>query len=103
MPGAPGVAGAAFAARGIRRTTGLRLDDVHEALEVVGREAGMAPMPRSVTRKEQAGGLRCRATAGGISWEVSVARPADGRPSAAARALLASLGPTPPDGSGRPD
>ncbi|MFJ8584621.1 LysR family transcriptional regulator [Streptomyces sp. NPDC093595] len=97
------VADAAFAARGIRRTVGMQLDDVHKVLEVVGRGAGIALLPRSVAGKEQARGLRCLATAGGITWEVSVAVAAQGRPSAAARALLASLGPTPPDGGDRPE
>lgn len=93
------VADAAFAAAGVRRGLAMQLDDVHKLLEVVGRGAAMAFVPRSVADKEQARGLRCLVAATDAEWEVSVAWPAHARPSAAVRALLSSL----PGGAGDRD
>ncbi|MEV6654533.1 LysR family transcriptional regulator [Streptomyces sp. NPDC051219] len=84
-------ADAAFAARGVRRSIGMQLDDVHKLLDMVGRGAGLALVPRSVTEKEQALALRTVDLVDEIGWEVSVARAENGRPSAATQALLASV------------
>lgn len=85
------VADAAFAARGVHRSIGMQLDDVHKLLEMVGRGAGLALVPRSVTEKEQARALRTVTLADEVDWEVSVARAQNGRPSAATQTLLASV------------
>ncbi|MFF8288813.1 LysR family transcriptional regulator [Streptomyces sp. NPDC016309] len=89
--GARRVADAAFAAAGVRRAVAMQLDDVHKLLEVVAGGSAVALVPRSVADKEQARGLRSLVPATDVTWEVSVAWPAHTRPSAAARALLASL------------
>ncbi|MGA5170511.1 MULTISPECIES: LysR family transcriptional regulator [Streptomyces] len=91
------VADAAFAAAGVRRGIAMQLDDVHKLLEAVARGGAVALVPRSAADKEQARGLRSLVPAAAAVWEVSVAWPAHARPSAAVRALLASL----PEGGDR--
>lgn len=85
------VADAAFAAEGVRRDIAMQLDDVHKVLDVVGGGAAVAFVPRSVADKKQARGLRWLAVVPEAEWAVSVAWPEHTRPSAAARALLASV------------
>jgi DNA-binding transcriptional LysR family regulator len=75
----------------------MQLDDVHKLLEAVARGGAVALVPRSAAGKEQARGLRSLVPATAAVWEVSVAWPAHVRPSAAVRALLASL----PEGDDR--
>ncbi|WP_149180009.1 LysR family transcriptional regulator [Streptomyces sp. TRM49041] len=98
--GARRAADAAFAAQGVSRAAGLQLDDVHKVLEMVARGAGVALMPRSVTRKEQARTVRGVPLADDIAWEVSVAH---SRPTPASRAFLALLALLEPGGGTGPD
>ncbi|MFF8833200.1 LysR family transcriptional regulator [Streptomyces sp. NPDC015131] len=94
------VADEAFAAAGVVRGIAMQVDDVHKLIEVVGRGTAVAFVPRSVADKEQARelGLRWLAPSPEAGWEVSVAWPAQGRPPAAARALLERVRPVPGSG-----
>ncbi|MBB5122385.1 LysR family transcriptional regulator [Streptomyces eurocidicus] len=89
--GARRAADLAFADAGVARKVALQVNDVYTLLDLVSRGLGAAVVPRPVTFKEQARGLSSVPLDSPTSWQVAVAVPAAGQPTAAARALLAML------------
>ncbi|GHC81912.1 transcriptional regulator [Nocardiopsis terrae] len=90
--GARDCADRAFADFGIARRVALQVNDVYTLLDLVHRRMGVAVVPRPVTRKPQAEGLRSTALPGRTRWRVALAMPGSARPSAATRAFLQLLG-----------
>ncbi|MEU5420815.1 LysR family transcriptional regulator [Streptomyces sp. NPDC001407] len=90
--GARRAADLAFAEAGVTRKVALQVNDVYTLLDLVSRGLGAAVVPRPVTLKEQARGLSAVPLEGPVRWKVGVAVPAAGQPTAAARALLATIG-----------
>lgn len=89
--GARDCADRAFAEFGIARRVALQVNDVYTLLDLVRRRMGVAVVPRPVTHKPQAEGLRSVALPGRTRWTVALALPATARPSAATRAFLELL------------
>ncbi len=90
--GARDCADRAFADFGIVRRVALEVNDVYTLLDLVHRGMGVAVVPRPVTRKPQAAGLRSVALPGPTRWRVALALPEAARSSAATRAFLHLLG-----------
>lgn len=84
----------AFAASGTSRRVGIEVYDVHTLIDMVRHGLGIAVVPQPISRKEQAAPLAVVPLKGGQDrhWEVSVALPAGGAHSPAARELLSYLG-----------
>ncbi|WP_026117045.1 LysR family transcriptional regulator [Nocardiopsis valliformis] len=94
--GARDCADRAFADFGIARRVALQVNDVYTLLDLVRRGMGVAVVPRPVTRKPQAEGLRSVAVPGPTRWRVALALPGAARPSTATRAFVKLLGESHP-------
>ncbi len=89
--GARGVTDHAFAAAGADRRVALEVNDVHTLIDLVHHGLGVAIVPRPISRKEPAAGLRAVPLAEEHFWQVSAAVPSDERTGPAARELLSHL------------
>ncbi|MBE3001493.1 LysR family transcriptional regulator [Nocardiopsis sp. HNM0947] len=90
--GARDCADRAFADFRISRTVALQVNDVYTLLDLVHRRMGVAVVPRPVTQKPQAEGLRGVTLPGRTRWRVALALPEAAVLSTATRAFVEQLG-----------
>jgi DNA-binding transcriptional LysR family regulator len=89
--GARRLTDAAFAGAGVRRRVAMQVNDVHALLDLVVRGAGVAMVPKPLTRKDITKGLHVMDLPDAPKWEVAVARRAGAAVSPAAGVVLAAL------------